>query len=124
MPDGASVRVPSRDQVPGTGWVQGRQQQSGVVATSTMTPALVLALQLVLATAQLSMEDVDTEEVALEAAVQLQDGLVVTVTRRPARCLRQAAAGDQLTVHYTGRLGGSTGEVFDTSLKPGWPPYR
>ena len=123
MPDGASVRVPSRDQVPGTGWVQGRQQ-SGVVATSTMTPALVLALQLLLATAQLSMEDVDTEEVALEAAVQLQDGLVVTVTRRPARCLRQAAAGDQLTVHYTGRLGGSTGEVFDTSLKPGWPPYR
>ena len=104
--------------------VQGRQQQSGVVATSTMTPALVLALQLGLATAQLSMEDVDTEEVALEAAVQLQDGLVVTVTRRPARCLRQAAAGDHLTVHYTGRLGGSTGEVFDTSLKPGWPPYR
>ena len=89
-----------------------------------MTPALVLALQLVLATAQLSMEDVDTEEVALEAAVQLQDGLVVTVTRRPARCLRQAAAGDHLTVHYTGRLGGSAGEVFDTSLKPGWPPYR
>lgn len=89
-----------------------------------MIPALVLALQLLLATAQLSMEDVDTEEVALDAAVQLEDGLVVTVTRRPARCLRQAAAGDQLTVHYTGRLGGGEGEVFDTSLKPGWPPYR
>ena len=31
----------------------------------------------------------------------------------------QARAGDNLSVHYTGRLGGPGGKVFDTSRKGG-----
>ena len=35
----------------------------------------------------------------------------------------QATPGDNLKVHYTGRLTDGAGEIFDTSLKEGFPPY-
>ena len=70
-----------------------------------------------------SMEDLE-EDVEVNVPVELEEGLVVTVLKRPAKCLREAAVGDHLTVHYTGRLGDGEGSVFDTSLKTGWPPYK
>ena len=70
-----------------------------------------------------SMEDLE-EDVEVNVPVELEEGLVVTVLKRPAKCLREAAVGDHLTVHYTGRLGDGEGAVFDTSLKEGWPPYK
>ena len=70
-----------------------------------------------------SMEDLE-EDVEVNIPVELEEGLVVTVLKRPRKCLREAKAGDHLTVHYTGRLGDGEGEVFDTSLKEGWPPYK
>ena len=63
----------------------------------------------------------------------VEGGLVVTVLKKPKKCIRQvmsiflsssfqycvyqAGAGDHLSVHYTGRLGGGDGEIFDTSVK-------
>merc|ERR1712088_364270 len=68
------------------------------------------------------MEDVT--DVTVQSPVLLKDGLVVTVLKRPARCVRVATPGDSLKVHYTGRFDDASGEVFDTSLKPGLPPFR
>ena len=70
-----------------------------------------------------SMEDVE-DDLQLNLPVELHEGLVVTVIKRPDKCIRQASRGDILTVHYTGRFNDQHGEVFDTSLKEGWPPYK
>merc|ERR1711923_339541 len=70
-----------------------------------------------------SMEDVE-DDVEINSPVELLEGLVVTVIKKPDKCIRQATRGDLLTVHYTGRFGDQNGEVFDTSLKEGWPPYK
>ena len=68
-----------------------------------------------------TMEDV--LDVPVLSPVSLSEGLVVTVLKRPERCLRVATPGDKLKVHYTGRFDDGEGEVFDTSLKSGHPPY-
>ena len=70
-----------------------------------------------------SMDDVE-DDLQLNLPVELHEGLVVTVIKRPDKCIRQASRGDILTVHYTGRFNDQHGEVFDTSLKEGWPPYK
>ena len=70
-----------------------------------------------------SMEDLE-DDIKINDPVELEEGLVVTVLKRPTKCLREAAVGDHLTVHYTGRLVDGDGTVFDTSLKEGWPPYK
>ena len=62
-------------------------------------------------------------------------GTVVTLVNAATKCIRkvsrnqkdgdhdshteQASPGDNLSVHYTGRLGGSGGKVFDTSRNGG-----
>ena len=70
-----------------------------------------------------SMEDVE-EDIEINTPVELHDGLIVTILKKPDKCIRQATRGDLLTVHYTGRFGDQNGEVFDTSHKEGWPPYK
>merc|ERR1711971_589634 len=52
-----------------------------------------------------SMEDLE-EDVEVNVPVELEEGLVVTVIKRPAKCLREAAVGDHLTVHYPGHVSG------------------
>ena len=66
----------------------------------------------------------------------LAGGTVVTLVNAATKCIRkvgrneeedddhdglseQASAGDNLSVHYTGRLGGPGGKVFDTSRNGG-----
>merc|ERR1712037_1004727 len=51
--------------------------------------------------------------------VVLAGGTVVTLVNKANKCIRKAMAGDNLSVHYTGRLGGPGGKVFDTSRKGG-----
>merc|ERR1712241_893542 len=82
-------------------------------------PLLVLAIT----THCLLAEEVE-EEVMVSHPVHLRGGLVVTALKRPGKCVRVATPGDHLTVHYTGRFDDADGEVFDTNLKPGQPPYR
>ena len=56
----------------------------------------------------------DMGEVELEEGegVVVEGGTLVTLVRRGRQpCVRQAAAGDHLSVHYTGRLGGKDGQV-------------
>merc|ERR1711997_68638 len=92
-----------------------------------LAPLLVLAINTQALLAEdvevETMEDVE-EEVRLSDPVRLRGGLVVTALKRPERCVREATPGDRLTVHYTGRFDDADGEVFDTTLKPGKPPYR
>ena len=66
----------------------------------------------------------------------MEGGLIVTVLKKPKKCIRQvnidkkhnllfcklslliqATNGDNLSVHYTGRLSDGEGPIFDTSLK-------
>ena len=65
----------------------------------------------------------------------LAGGTIVTLVNKANKCIRkvsnhkdddddhdaaeQATAGDNLSVHYTGRLGGPGGKVFDTSRNGG-----
>merc|ERR1712117_202959 len=62
-----------------------------------------------------AIEDVD--DIGVGESVLVEGGLVVTVLKKPKKCIRQASAGDKLSVHYTGRLGGGDGDIFDTSVK-------
>ena len=100
--------------------------QQVTVVNMLLPPLLVLATT----TQWLLAEDVEVEtmeeveEVTVAHPVRLAGGLVVTALKRPEKCVREATPGDRLTVHYTGRFDDADGEVFDTNLKPGKPPYR
>lgn len=69
------------------------------------------------------MDDLE-EDIGVNTPVELDDGLIVTIVKKPDKCLRQASSGDYVTVHYTGRFNDAHGEVFDTNVKAGSPPYR
>jgi len=51
--------------------------------------------------------------------VVVAGGTVVTLVNAATKCIRKASPGDNLSVHYTGRLGGPGGKVFDTSRNGG-----
>ena len=70
-----------------------------------------------------SIDEVE-DEVVEGQTIHLDNGLVVKIIKRPRQCLREASVGDHITVHYTGRFDDDQGEVFDTSLKPGHPPFK
>ena len=90
--------------------------------TAILVIALAAPALLLQDTEPETMEDV--LDVEVQSPVSLSEGLVVTVLKRPEKCVRLATPGDKLKVHYTGRFDDEEGEVFDTSLKPGHPPYR
>jgi len=65
---------------------------------------------------------VDLEEFG--GQVVLAGGTVVTLVTKAKKCIRKAALGDNLSVHYTGRLDGPEGKIFDTSKKETPMPFK
>jgi len=65
---------------------------------------------------------VDLEESGGQVVVA--GGTVVTLVTKAKKCIRKAAAGDNLSVHYTGRLDGPEGKIFDTSRKETPMPFK
>lgn len=66
-----------------------------------------------------SMEDIDPEEIENNFPIELEEGLIVIVVKRPKKCIRMATRSDMLTVHYEGRFENETGEIFDYSRGEG-----
>merc|ERR1719461_1183896 len=68
------------------------------------------------------LEDIeDIEEVTEGVSMKLADGLEVTVNKKAKKCVRRATAGDNLTVHYVGRLHTKKGEIFDETKSKLFP---
>jgi len=65
---------------------------------------------------------VDLEESGGQVVVA--GGTVVTLVTKAKKCIRKAAPGDNLSVHYTGRLDGPEGKIFDTSRKETPMPFK
>merc|ERR1712223_2053567 len=65
---------------------------------------------------------VDLEESGGQVVVA--GGTIVTLVTKAKKCIRKAAPGDNLSVHYTGRLDGPEGKVFDTSRKETPMPFK
>jgi len=71
-------------------------------------------------TAGNDIEDDHGEDTAYEIrsvgdVVKQDNGLVVTTISAPAKCIRQANYGNDLSVHYVGRFDSKDGEVFESS---------
>merc|ERR1712013_40916 len=63
----------------------------------------------------------DSTDIDVGAVTKLSGGLEVKILKKAKKCLRQASAGDNLTVNYVGRLHSDAGEVFDETKTKGFP---
>ena len=84
---------------------------------------LVSGLLGVVAGLQVELEDIGEVELEEGVAVLVQGGTEVTMLKAAKKCIRRAAPGDVLSVHYTGRFSGPEGAVFDTSRKSPPRPF-
>ena len=72
-----------------------------------------------------SMEDIDPDDIVYGSPIKLDDDLIVTVVKRPDKCIRVASVSDLVTVHYEGRLEDQHGKIFDYSRgEGGVGPFR
>merc|ERR1719400_1023929 len=90
------------------------------VRLRTLLRTLLLCITITVSTGSVEELVEDAGMVDLEESggqVVVAGGTVVTLVTKAKKCIRKAAPGDNLSVHYTGRLDGPEGKIFDTSRK-------
>merc|ERR1719400_2646339 len=90
------------------------------VRLRTLLRTLLLCITITVSTGSVEELVEDAGMVDLEESggqVVVAGGTIVTLVTKAKNCIRKAAPGDNLSVHYTGRLDGPEGKIFDTSRK-------